>query len=136
VRGQRAPVPTAGGPRLKREWLAIDELIGAALAQLHGALGRRLVRIDLAPDPPLFPGDETLIGQLLVNLVENAIKHTLRIQRHRNRRACRCRLAARRSAHAIVQAHGGSIEVRNRDGGGAEFAFTLPLQRAEQPGED
>jgi two-component system sensor histidine kinase KdpD len=54
----------------------MDELIGAALAQLHGALGQRPLRVDLAPDLPLFPGDDTLVGQLLTNLVENAIKHT------------------------------------------------------------
>ncbi|MGA8008926.1 MAG: DUF4118 domain-containing protein [Thiomonas sp.] len=30
---------------------------------------------------------------------------------------------------AIVEAHGGKIEARNRSGGGAEFAFTLPLAK-------
>ncbi len=34
--------------------------------------------------------------------------------------------------HRIVEAHGGSISVGRRDGGGAVFAFTLPLARATQ----
>ena len=66
----------ASGLRLNRQWLAIDDLIGAALAQLQGPLEQRPVHVDCAPDLPLFPGDETLIGQLLVNLIENAAKHT------------------------------------------------------------
>jgi two-component system, OmpR family, sensor histidine kinase KdpD len=28
---------------------------------------------------------------------------------------------------AIVEAHGGTIAARDRDGGGAEFSFTLPI---------
>ena len=31
---------------------------------------------------------------------------------------------------AIVRAHGGTIEARNREGGGAVFRFTLPLGEA------
>jgi two-component system sensor histidine kinase KdpD len=31
---------------------------------------------------------------------------------------------------AIVEAHGGTIEVRDANGGGAEFAFTMPVQGA------
>ncbi|MHB1896574.1 MAG: DUF4118 domain-containing protein [Metallibacterium sp.] len=162
-----------GGPRLKREWLAIDELIGAALAQLHGALGQRPLRIDLAPDLPLFPGDETLIGQLLINLIENAIKHTPassaievaaqadadwlhvavrdrgpglpagdaqrlfeKFQRGRAEDAQSGFGLGLSIARAIVLAHGGQINAQARAGGGAEFAFTLPLHRAEQPGGD
>ena len=33
-------------------------------------------------------------------------------------------------AHAMVQAHGGRIWATNRPGGGAVFAFTLPLEPA------
>ena len=28
---------------------------------------------------------------------------------------------------SIVEAHGGTIEAKNREGGGAEFIFTLPI---------
>jgi two-component system sensor histidine kinase KdpD len=31
---------------------------------------------------------------------------------------------------AIVRAHGGDIEARRRDGGGARFEFTLPVKEA------
>jgi two-component system, OmpR family, sensor histidine kinase KdpD len=32
-------------------------------------------------------------------------------------------------AKGLVEAHGGTIAARNREGGGAEFTFTLPLER-------
>jgi two-component system sensor histidine kinase KdpD len=35
---------------------------------------------------------------------------------------------------AIVRAHGGDIEARNRPGGGARFEFTLPVSRVTEGG--
>jgi two-component system sensor histidine kinase KdpD len=67
---------SSGRIALKREWVAMEELIGAVLAGLDEALAGRPVSVDMAPDLPLVQCDEVLIAQVLANLVENAIKHT------------------------------------------------------------
>jgi len=67
---------TSGPVRLKREWVALDELVGAVLNRLHDALAGREVTLDLSPDLPLVQCDEVMIEQVLFNLVENALKHT------------------------------------------------------------
>ncbi len=67
---------TSGPVQLKRQPVAIDELIGAVLHRLHDALAGREVALDLPPDLPLVPCDEVMIEQVLFNLVENAQKHT------------------------------------------------------------
>ena len=66
----------AGRPQLQRDWLAPDELVGSALAQARAALASRTLDLELAPDLPLLRGEETLLVQVLVNLLENAGKHT------------------------------------------------------------
>jgi len=67
---------TAGPVRLKREWVAVDEVIGVVLNRLHDALAGRAVRVDVPADLPLVRCDEVMLEQVLFNLVENAQKHT------------------------------------------------------------
>jgi two-component system sensor histidine kinase KdpD len=67
---------SAGPVRLKREWAALDELIGAVLTRYHDALAGRPISVDVPANLPLVPCDEVMIGQVLGNLVENAQKHT------------------------------------------------------------
>ena len=67
---------TSGPIELKREWVAIDEVIGAVLGRLREALGQREVRLQIPDDLPLVRCDEVMIEQVLYNLIENAIKHT------------------------------------------------------------
>ncbi|HSE13807.1 MAG TPA: sensor histidine kinase KdpD [Rudaea sp.] len=67
---------TSGPVQLKRQPVAIDELIGAVLHRLHDALAGRDVTLDVPADLPLVPCDEVMIEQVLFNLVENAQKHT------------------------------------------------------------
>jgi two-component system sensor histidine kinase KdpD len=54
---------------------AIDEVIGAALHHLAGRLEGRSVRTDVPEDVPLAEFDPVLIEQVVVNLVENALRH-------------------------------------------------------------
>jgi two-component system sensor histidine kinase KdpD len=63
--------PTAG----IRSAQAIDEVIGAALHQLERRLEGRQVRTDVPEDVPLAEFDPVLIEQVVVNLVENAVRH-------------------------------------------------------------
>ena len=57
-----------------REWVPVDELIGSALARVDDALGDRAVEVDLSLDL-MLPVDPVLFEQVLINLLENAIKH-------------------------------------------------------------
>ncbi len=57
-----------------REWVPVDELVGAALARLDDVLGDRAVEVD-APADLLVPVDPVLFEHVLTNLVENACKH-------------------------------------------------------------
>ncbi|MBM4397547.1 MAG: sensor histidine kinase KdpD [Deltaproteobacteria bacterium] len=61
---------------LHREWQPVEEVIGAALAGMEGALAGREVRTAVAPDLPLVPIDAVLIEKALVNLLENAVKYS------------------------------------------------------------
>ena len=67
---------TSGPVQLKREWVALDEVIGAVLNRLRDALAGREIVLDVPDDLPLVRCDEVMIEQVLFNLVENAQKHT------------------------------------------------------------
>jgi two-component system sensor histidine kinase KdpD len=66
----------AGALRVKKEWQPLEEVVGSALNRMEDALSGRAVETDLPPDLPLVPLDAVLIGQVLVNLLENALKYT------------------------------------------------------------
>jgi two-component system sensor histidine kinase KdpD len=65
----------SGTLALKREWIPLEEPLGAALGQLESQLETRELKVDVPADLPLVPMDAVLIEQLLINLVENAIKY-------------------------------------------------------------
>ncbi|OYW04395.1 MAG: hypothetical protein B7Z61_09750 [Acidobacteria bacterium 37-71-11] len=66
----------AGAINIRKEWQPVEEVIGAALGQLEGRLAGREVRTRLPDSLPLVPLDTTLVGQALVNVLENALKYT------------------------------------------------------------
>ncbi|MGZ8244330.1 DUF4118 domain-containing protein [Methylomagnum sp.] len=65
---------TSGKINLQWEWSAIEEIVGAALNRLDPLLLGRPVRIDLPEHLPLVRIDAVLIQQVLMNLIENAVK--------------------------------------------------------------
>jgi two-component system sensor histidine kinase KdpD len=65
----------SGAVTVKREWVPLDELVGAALTRLEGPLAGRAVHTTLG-ELPLISVDPVLIEQALVNLLENAVKYT------------------------------------------------------------
>jgi two-component system sensor histidine kinase KdpD len=66
----------AGAVKVKREPLELADLVGTALEQLRGRLGDRPLVVDVPDDLPLAPGDFVLLVQVLVNLLDNAIKYS------------------------------------------------------------
>jgi two-component system sensor histidine kinase KdpD len=60
----------------RREWIPVDELVGAGLSRTEGLLSRHHVRTAIPAAPELVSVDPILVEQLLVNLLENAARHT------------------------------------------------------------
>jgi two-component system sensor histidine kinase KdpD len=56
-----------------REWVPADELVGAALTRMESALEDSRVELDV--DDELLSIDPVLFEQVLINLLENALKH-------------------------------------------------------------
>jgi two-component system sensor histidine kinase KdpD len=66
-------VESGAAPR--REWVPVEELVGTALARLEGELASHAVAVDVPPTA-LAHVDPILFEQLLINLLDNAAKHT------------------------------------------------------------
>ena len=64
----------AGVVKLKKESCDIQDLVSCALSQLEQQLNNRSVKIQVPADMPLVPMDMVLMTQVLVNLLENAVK--------------------------------------------------------------
>lgn len=61
---------------LRRDWESIEEIVGAALTRVRPLDPTRRIRSQVAPGLPLVQVDPVLMGQLLVNLLDNALKYT------------------------------------------------------------
>ncbi len=61
---------------LKREYLPADEVVGAALTYMEDRLGDHPIETDIQPGLPLLVVDSILIHQVLINLLENAVKYS------------------------------------------------------------
>jgi two-component system sensor histidine kinase KdpD len=66
-------VESGAAPR--REWVPLEELAGTALHRLEAALAGHPVAVEIEPTA-LAHVDPILVEQLLINLLENAAKHT------------------------------------------------------------
>ena len=158
----------SGAVEPRREWVPLDEVVGSALGRLERLLSGRRVTTTIPADAAMVSIDPILIEQLLVNLLENAVKYTpaasgielgaahegatvvleisdrgpgipageeervferFRRGAHPGVRGVGLGLAVSR---AIATAHGGTLTVAARPGGGATFRLTLPLP-AEPP---
>jgi two-component system, OmpR family, sensor histidine kinase KdpD len=66
----------SGTIQLKLEWYPLEEVVGSVLTQLKERLKEHPVSVELPEELPWLSMDGSLIEQVLVNLVENAIKYT------------------------------------------------------------
>jgi two-component system sensor histidine kinase KdpD len=66
----------SGAVRLKEEPCDIQDLVGCALAAVEQRAGSRKADIRLQPDLPLVKMDMALMTQVLVNLLDNAMKYS------------------------------------------------------------
>ncbi len=61
---------------LHEEWVSLEEVVSAALRRAQPALDARPVQLDLDRALPLIKADPVLLEQLIVNLLDNAARHT------------------------------------------------------------
>ena len=66
----------SGALRVSKQWHPLEEVIGAGLGRMERLLRGRPVVTRVPQDLPLVPIDDVLIEQVLINLLENAVKYT------------------------------------------------------------
>jgi len=66
----------AGVLELNKQWYPLEEIIGTVLTLLHNQLTGRPVRVKLPEGIPMILADSVMIEQVLINLLENAVRYT------------------------------------------------------------
>jgi two-component system sensor histidine kinase KdpD len=66
----------AGAVKVQKELQSCEEVVGAALNRLDSRIGARDVHVEIPADLSLVPFDVVLIEQVLINLLENALKYS------------------------------------------------------------
>lgn len=153
-----------GRVRIRKEWYALDELLGVALSRLAPTEATERVRLDVPASVPFVPVDAELMVNALVNVLENALRYApegeVTVTARPEGDAVVIAVADRgpglptdeperlfdrfvRGApgarvrgtglglsicKAIAAVHGGTIDARNRPGGGAAFRLRVPLE--------
>jgi two-component system sensor histidine kinase KdpD len=152
--------------RFNLQLVDLDELVDGVVARQRRLVGSTPLALALHGDLPLVHVDHALLEQVVVNLVENAVRHggggTVRVAtaidgdgvvlevvdrgpgvppterdlifepfRHGGHgRSTGVGLAICR---AVVEAHGGVVDVRDAPGGGAAFRVRLPAAARPDP---
>ena len=66
----------SGMMKLKYDWCDIEDVIGTALQHLSEQVENRRLEINIREGIPLLQGDCVLLGQVVLNLVDNALKYS------------------------------------------------------------
>lgn len=66
----------SGAVRIRKELYPLEEVVGSALGRVEKLSRGRAINVNLPEDLPLVPMDAILVEQVLINLLENGIKHT------------------------------------------------------------
>ena len=148
-------ITEADRPQEGREWVPVEELVGAVLARLAPVLDGRSVKVDVPDD--LLAHIHPVRGELLLaNLLDHAATHTSpgtaielaakragraitievvdldpalsaeKAHQQATQRASRADSLGLAACHTIVSSYGGTIEASQRAGGGTVFHVHLP----------
>lgn len=66
----------SGAIQVHKDWQSLEEIIGVVIDRLSDRLKDHSLNLNMPDDLPLIPCDSILIGQVLTNLLENAVQHT------------------------------------------------------------
>lgn len=66
----------AGVLELNKQWHPLEEIIGTVLTLLHSQLTGRPIKVSLPEGIPMILADSVMIEQVLINLLENAVRYT------------------------------------------------------------
>jgi two-component system sensor histidine kinase KdpD len=91
----------AGAVGVKRELSDVQDVLGTAFEHLGGATRGREIRVHIEPNLPLVEMDSLLIAQVLVNLIDNALKYS----------------PADQAVDVRARVAGGSLEIQVEDRG-------------------
>ena len=156
----------SGSVELRRDYYPLEEIVGAALQRMQSKLKGRQLRTHLPDSLPMVHVDDVLLGQVVLNLLENAVKYSpaetpvevaaeagdgavvLEVRDRgpgfapgEEQRVFEKFYRGKRDGasgaglglaicRAIVEAHQGTIEALNREGGGAVLRVRIPLENS------
>ncbi|HWR28612.1 MAG TPA: sensor histidine kinase KdpD [Negativicutes bacterium] len=66
----------SGMVQLKLNWCDMEDIIGTALRRLQESIRSRNINVDVQPPINVVHGDCVLLEQLMINLVDNAVKYS------------------------------------------------------------
>jgi len=67
----------SGKVEIRKELQPLDEIVGTVTDLLEKGLKDRPLKIALPPDLPMIPMDAPLVQQVVFNLLDNALHHTM-----------------------------------------------------------
>lgn len=65
----------SGTLKPKGDWLDVSDVVQAAVERARKYFPGKVIETGIAPDLPLIEGDSVLLGQVLFNLLDNAVKY-------------------------------------------------------------
>lgn len=66
----------AGMLELNKQWYPLEEIVGTVLTRMHKQLLGRPLNVKLPPGIPMLLADSVMIEQVLINLLENALRYS------------------------------------------------------------
>ncbi len=134
------------GLNLVKTSIVLEELVDSVLVKFQKRYPKQSIILEMPEDFISIPMDPVLIEQVIINLLENAVKHAKGMKKL----VLRIRAATPKMlfeieddgigfaqkhvgigltvCETIVRAHGGSFELKNRKTGGTIASFTLDME--------